>query len=548
MLCDACKHPLLPPDALPTPAQADALRQFLSSGALPLDPAHYQSQIATSVAGLARYDAEIGRVQETLGRLIADRLKLQEYADGLRAAMSPVRALPAEILGEIFTPFSRSCGSTTCDEELDNLAKVDLLDLSKVCSRWHRVILGTPRLWSDIVVDLEYWFEDHYWSEDPRFLHLLSTALERGAHHPLTLSFRDDASRRLEQTVSVLTLVAQYSQRWQQVSFRGRLSLLEHISHIKGKLDILGTLSLETWEEENLTDLFEIAPRLVSVNLDNIRLCPKLPWDQLHSLAWIDADSGDISDILGSIRKLSHSEATVELRRFDGFNGHLDLPAVTSTISSFLVELWPVDPGRNAGLAEIFACLTLPHLQKLFVARVDTSHGTIPWPVNHFGSLSLRSSFSDTLRVLEIPAVEIADDEIPAVEIADDELLRSLMSLGSLDRLVVADQQELEGLPEHVLVTDALLLRLTYTPDSQLIPNLTHLTCTSLFKFSANVYLDFVLSRIRRRAPGEEPFQCGLCHFRRTAYEFDPGVHQNLLELVERRELEFSIGEEGKGC
>ncbi|KAJ7147926.1 hypothetical protein C8R43DRAFT_1237109 [Mycena crocata] len=500
MLCDACKHPLLPPDALPTPARADALRQFLSSGALPLDTAHYQSQIATSVAGLARYDAEIGRVQETLGRLIADRLKLQEYADGLRAAMSPVRALPAEILGEIFTPFSRSqWRSTTCEEELANLAKVELLDLSKVCSRWHRVVLGTPRLWSDIVVDLDYWSED---AEE--FVHLLSTALERGAHHPLTLSFKDDASRTLEQNVSALTLVAQYSQRWQHISFRGRPSLLNHISHIKGKLNILGTLSLETWEEENLTDLFEIAPKLVSVNLDNIRLCPKLPWDQLHSLAWIDANSGDISDILGSIRKLSHSEATVELRRFDGFNGHLDLPAVTSTISSFLVELWPVDPGQ--------------------IVRCPRRH--LPW---HYSLARkplrvsfLRSSFSDSLRVLEIPAVEIADDE----------LLRSLMSLGSLDRLVVADQQELEGLPEHVLVTDALLLRLTYTPDSQLIPNLTHLTCTSLFKFSAN-------SAGRRTLPVWSPS---------FSYEFDPDVHAKLLELVERRELEFSIGEEGKGC
>ncbi|KAJ7121786.1 hypothetical protein C8R43DRAFT_1150876 [Mycena crocata] len=528
MLCDACKHPLLPPHALPTPEQTDSLRQFLMSGALPHDTSQYRAQIATSEAGLARYNAEIRRLQETVGGLFDDRYKLQHYADGLRAAVSPVRALPAEILGEIFAPFSQSHKSRSVKEELVGLAKPELLKLSKVCSRWRRVILGTPRFWSDITVNFDWWPEDP--SRHLRFLHFLSKALQRGAQHPLTLSFKDDVSRTFEQTVSALTLVAQYSQRWQQVFFQGRSSLFDHISHIKGKLDILETLSLQTWEEETLADLFEIAPRLtkVSVNLDNTRLCPKLPWHQLRSFTCIRANSEEISYVTGLMRNLSHPEAAVELHRFSGFKVHLDFPAVTSTISSFLVELWPnVDPG----LGEIFDCLTLTHLQKLFIVPVSTTKARIPWPVDHFESLSLRSFFCDTLRVLEI-----------RLAITEDELLRSLRSLGSLEHLIISDRPGFRNIPEHVLITDTFLLRLTPPPD--LIPKLRTFTCTSLYKFNADIYFNFVASRILAAQKPLEPFRCILRHFADTPHDFDSSAHQKLLELVQNGELELSIGEE----
>ncbi|KAJ7121742.1 hypothetical protein C8R43DRAFT_1150797 [Mycena crocata] len=394
----------------------------------------------------------------------------------------------------------------------------ELLELSKVCSRWHRVVLGTPRLWSDIAMDLDYWAD---LSEATSFLNFLRTFLERGAHHPLTISLIIDNGNTLEHEhcVSALTLVAEHSQRWKHMYYRGPLSGLDHISHIKEKLDILETLSHQTWEEETLADLFEVAPRLtrVSVHLENAQLCPKLPWDQLHSFTCIGAHSEEISYITGLMRNLSH---------FRKPPSNSAASTVTSTIYSFLIELWPsVDPD----LDEIFDCLTLTHLQKLFIVPVGATKAHIPWPVDHFESLSFRSSFCDTLRVLEIPAVDITEDE----------LLSSLASLGSLDRLVVSDQLEFGDLPEHVLITDTLLLRLTHP--SHLVPNLKTFMCTSLYQFSADVYFDFAVSRI---AAGEGPFQYSLRKFRKTSYESDPGVHQKLIELVDKGELEFSVGEE----
>ncbi|KAJ7121805.1 hypothetical protein C8R43DRAFT_1112177 [Mycena crocata] len=498
MLCDACKHPLLPPDVLPTPTQIHDLREFLSSGALPLDPSQYHSQIATSTAVLAQCDIQIKGLQETLGILLADRLKLQDHVDGLRAAMSPVRSLPSEILGEIFVSFSQSQRSGNVEEELDRLAKSDLLEVSKVCSRWHRVPLGTPRLWSDIAVNLDLWADEL--SEDNSHLNLLTTSLERGGNHPLTLSLTLENPLEREHAVSALTVLEQHSQRWQHMYYCGPSSGLDHISQIKGKLDILETLSLQSWqrEEEAVADLLEIAPRLtkVSLELGNIQFCLKLPWNQLRSFTCVGANSEEISYVTALMRNITHSEAAVELRRFNGFESHRDLPTVTCSISSFLVEMGrSYHPAYDSGLGEIFACLTCGNFL-----------------------------------------------EIPGVAITEDELLRSVRSLGSLERLVISDHLRFRDFLDHILITDTLLLHLTRTADSQLIPRLTHLTCRSLFKFSADVYFDFVVSRV---APGEEPFQCGLRYFAGTPPQYDPNTHRKLLELVEKGELEFSIEEEG---
>ncbi|KAJ7121770.1 hypothetical protein C8R43DRAFT_1112164 [Mycena crocata] len=536
MLCDACKHPLPRSDLLPTITQTKQLRELLRSGSLPPDPSHYRGQITTAAAAVAQYDIHIQRLQETLRGLLADRSELQEYADGLRAAISPVRSLPPEILGKIFTPFSGSEESRSSNEELRVLAKSELLELSKVCSYWYRVVVGTPRLWSDIAVNLDWWPEDL--SKQTPFRNLLTTSIERGGKQPLELTLRP-ASQETGHYGPAYTLLADHCQRWQHLSLFGPSASLGHLSCIKGNLDALETLVFQSWGEETSSDLFEIAPRLttVSLQLENSQFCPKLPWDQLCSVVCIELDIEDIPYITASLQKVSHPDAVFEIRRFHTVTNAIwtDIPAVTSTVSSLLVEVCPhTDPSRsNICLGRIFSCLTLPRLRKLFFVCGGLYKNRMPWPMNQFESLSSRSSFCNTLRVLEIPEVTITEDE----------LIRSVTTLGSLERLVISDQRKYDGLPEHVLITDALLLRLTHTSGSQLIPNLTHFTCTTFFKFSANIYFDFVVSRIRRLASDKVPFQCGLCHFQETAYDFDLDVQEKLLELVEKRELEFSIRE-----
>ncbi|KAJ7121804.1 hypothetical protein C8R43DRAFT_1241448 [Mycena crocata] len=486
MLCDACKHPLLHTDALPTAIQTQELREFHRSGAIPLDTAHYHSQIATSTMTLAQYDSQIQGLQETLGVLLVDRLKLQEYVDGLRAALSPVRSLPAEILGEIFTPFSKTGKSLSSNEEVRALAKSELLELSKVCSRWHHVVLRTPRLWSDIAVNLDLW--PGTLADCTLYLNLLGSFLERGTNHPMTISLTINNPHEFQIDVSAMTLLAQHSPRWQHLRFTGCLTALRLPPHnnIKGNLHVLETLAIDPWEEDTVVDIFEIAPGLREVEFaGDDGPCPPLPWSQLRLFSFTSAappmrNRGYApTSFMG---RLSHHDAAFEFRSFYAFEGfHRELPTVTSTIASLFLEVIPY--------------------------------------------------FGDIIRGFVL--------EIPEVTITEDELVRSVTSLASLQRLVISDQLELDGVPEHVLITDTLLVCLTRTADSQLIPRLKHFVCTSFLKFSADVYFDFVASR---SAVGETPFKCDLRPFAGNEREFDANVHQKLLEWVVRGDLEFRLG------
>ncbi|KAJ7138087.1 hypothetical protein C8R44DRAFT_551772, partial [Mycena epipterygia] len=97
---------------------------------------------------LAQYDVAIEGLQETLRGMLADRMKLQNYADGHRGVLAPVRRLPPEILCEIFASLSPSSSYIfNSAKELDNLSKFGLLQISQVCAHWRRLVMGTPRLW-----------------------------------------------------------------------------------------------------------------------------------------------------------------------------------------------------------------------------------------------------------------------------------------------------------------------------------------------------------------------------------------------------------------
>ncbi|KAJ7143129.1 hypothetical protein C8R43DRAFT_954264 [Mycena crocata] len=540
MLCYSCEHPLLPSGALPTPSQTLELRNFLRSLGAPLDPSYYHSQIAAAGATLSKYDTEIEQLQQTLQGMLSERSKLQDYVDGCRAALSPVRRLPPEILCEIFAPFSQSLRHSWHSDpgsfrpEAAGIAKLELLELSKVCSRWHRLIMGTPRFWSDVALNFASWPGE---PQDTLLLHLLKTFLDRGAHYPLTLSMRLTRYPQSAQQAA-LRLLAEHCQRWKHICFIGYLTCLQEISCIRGKLDILETLSFDLLHEGGAEDihLFEIAPKLTRVLFDPDSMrCPKLPWNQLSSFTF---QGGSIAGIESSIptlmHELSHPQAAFEFRSFGEWLPNIsEVPQITATITSFLVDM-ALDLIENIDDAEeslgrLMNCLTLP---RLCIFSVQAEADAVRWPMQQFESLSLRSSFQDTLRVLEIPGVMITEDD----------LISSLASCTSLERLVISDQRmHIHEIPDHILITDTLLQRLTLrsnSSDFRIVPRLKHFVCTSFFMFSAQVYLDLVVSRIGLVGV---PFYCVLSNLEDILLEFDHEVHQKLFDLVAKGELQFHL-------
>jgi hypothetical protein len=502
--------------------------------------------------------------------MLADRAKLQEYADGCRAVRSPVRRLAPETLCEIFALYTPESlpeySEPPCDDcddggdycrhlhEEKSLSMSHMILLSQVCFQWRIVVLGTPKLWSDITVTSYDWPHDSTDSVD--LINLLRTSLERGAHYPLNLSvtllFMDYMGRPAS-SKDLLQLLVEHSDRWRDMFLQvhHQIPILDTIRQAKGRLGMLERLDLRFVDdspEEPATgdldlDIFEIAPALRHVRFANLDLpaCPKLHWAQLRSFTYQYEPRQDVAAALALMYHLdAYPNVAFELRSLDawGHNLSLNLPQITSLIISFLIS-----PCTNRGphdaiqfLGDVLRSLTLPHLREFYFDReLELFRNAILWPMQQFESLSMRSAFRDTLRTLELPHVIITEDE----------LVRSLSSLDSLEHLVISDQLKTDSIPRNVLITNSFLLRLTTTPrspESRLVPKLKYFgACTSFFNFEAEVYLNFIVSRIE---PDGAQLHVVLRHFFGDPCELESDVLLALLALMRQGKLQFQLEED----
>ena len=81
---------------------------------------------------------------------------------------SAINSLPSEILCKIFLDYLPEGGSEVSVGSLSGTT----ITLSHVCSHWREVILGTPRLWSQLSLNLndEGWQEKHSWDQVVQFV------------------------------------------------------------------------------------------------------------------------------------------------------------------------------------------------------------------------------------------------------------------------------------------------------------------------------------------------------------------------------------------
>ncbi|KAJ6491036.1 hypothetical protein C8R45DRAFT_901342 [Mycena sanguinolenta] len=134
-----------------TPHTLACLTQLSSSNEPPVDAelsvVRPVAQITS--AHLALLDQEISRVKGRLRELEKEHTALSESHAQNMSILSPLRRVPTEILGEIFSwtlPLSLSHQSVV---DVENCPWV----LTHVCRRWRAVALSTPSLWSLIIVD-----------------------------------------------------------------------------------------------------------------------------------------------------------------------------------------------------------------------------------------------------------------------------------------------------------------------------------------------------------------------------------------------------------
>ncbi|KAJ7657208.1 hypothetical protein DFH06DRAFT_459200 [Mycena polygramma] len=535
-------------DLLPDATEEAQIRSLLRSH-FPLPP-HLKAKVSALADEFARSEKEIPRLRARLSAAEASHLALKERYERFRCLEAPIRLLPSELLLRIF----KSCEQDTTEsdpesrepvvsdsstaEALAELARKPLLTVSQVCTRWHDIVLGTPTLWNTIELDsvFELWFDKRAAKTARSLLQLI---LDRSGSAPLT--FGVTVMDRMH-CKGILKMLAQHCERWRKVSIYCRSSDLRSLRSIKGRLPLLEMLELEIHdppprpEEPFSVDLFELAPRLQSINVGG-RIPPSIGavhLDKLDAFGCLGQNARQVACALPFMARMPEGrEFRLELYVDDWMNGNnSDLPATTSDIANLSMDICDCFEREDStsALDSVFASLTLPHLRTLTFSSVETPCFLIPWTHSSFLALAARSSFSTHLESLCLCDVVVTEAE----------LLGALAVLPSLQHLEISDHRIIEeDGADQLLVTDSLFSALTlkFTPDApSLVPLLQSILCQSILQFDDHVYLEFVLFRLRN-ASNVGPFESRMYWLPGHCRAFDVGVATKLRELCIQKEL-----------
>ncbi|KII83264.1 hypothetical protein PLICRDRAFT_119641, partial [Plicaturopsis crispa FD-325 SS-3] len=135
--CRRCNAPLF---EIPEPIRTSPVPDVLGTNSVPPPskvPA-IRDLISKLAENLPRVETELARMQAVVDRLVLERDELKDMMEGHRDLLTPARALPPELLSQIFI----HC----LEEEEPSIDRAPLL-LGRVCRRWRSISLSTPELW-----------------------------------------------------------------------------------------------------------------------------------------------------------------------------------------------------------------------------------------------------------------------------------------------------------------------------------------------------------------------------------------------------------------
>ncbi|RDB27452.1 hypothetical protein Hypma_004120 [Hypsizygus marmoreus] len=248
--------------------------------------------IAYNQSDLAKIEARIAEVQDTLHSLVECRNQKQRRLSLFRGIVSPIRRLPRDVLAQIFL-FTREWKTkrSMLDSPVGPLHTRSPLVVTHVCSEWRRVALSMPILWATIEVHHRNYNSSipGSSSDDDERLH---TWLERtGAHHPLDITCSGPSHHKTEHAAAHLFWISPYAHRIKLLDLSDRVIGLPN-----RRFDILETLSLSDLDLSTLCadgvdqTLFPSLRRLLLRDCDEIIPPHFIPWSQLTHLS-LESDS-----------------------------------------------------------------------------------------------------------------------------------------------------------------------------------------------------------------------------------------------------------------
>jgi hypothetical protein len=349
-------------------------------------------------------------LENVLKDLRSRRVALAHFTQEHRAILAPVRRLPSEILGEVFS----LCLHHRWQDRVFDVREAPLL-ISQVCVGWRDAALSNAKLWSTISIVLQ----DSVESE----LALVETWLDRAGGHPLSIRLID-----LWQTAAhpVLDLILSRCDRWQHIELDVAPSFFDGLDSGLSTLESASFLTGAIWTQPMNT--FLQASRLHCLHIFS-HCMTQMPWSQLTELHAHELSPQKCVEIIRQTLNLISCELGFILG-----NDMEALPPPTCQIRLSQLRILRVFSSETGYL---FDNLTLPALLEIQLKQHDAQ--VTPW-IDPFISLLHRSSCA-------VQKLHLECDQ----PISDDRLIRFLQNTPSLITL------ELRGYAASNLGTRGLM-------------------------------------------------------------------------------------------
>ncbi|KAK0435727.1 hypothetical protein EV421DRAFT_1214967 [Armillaria borealis] len=271
-------------------APSPRISELLRSNDVPSDSelSNFRDIIKQGPRRIANLDQKIARTKAFLDTLCNDRDLVEANIADAKVLSSPVRRLPSDILRSIALETIPSPSEImSIFPAHDSLnTRISPWTLSQVCRTWRLTIVGSPELWSSILLEIRSGFDDPV-SSIGRPIFLLGLHLERSRNAPLTLLIGSVLS---DMDHPFLSLISSRASSIENLYFSSSsLSEIRGLTRSRGSWNMLYHLRIATFgirHVQEIYDMFEYAPnlRVVDMSVSEREELPLIPWVQLIRL------------------------------------------------------------------------------------------------------------------------------------------------------------------------------------------------------------------------------------------------------------------------
>ena len=319
----------------PTEHEVDLIRNSIATAKLEIEQLEIKQANNNNSPGFSPYD---------------DQINSYKLFIHLQSALL-FRQLPPEILQRIFRFFAEG------DENPSSYKPPWVL--GHVCQRWRDAAEANPNLWTHLPP-----IRLGNSCDVPRIYDCLLSLLRRCSGEPISffLYYEDD---RMDQPNPIVALLVDHCRQWEDVSLEVSGITIRRFFPIKNRLNSLHSLEISLPGRGDPVDVFESAPRLRSVRVNNLVSSNmlRLPWRQLTSYedrtTFGDGVFKAFRLVNSSLRQLKFSPNHDE--QLDSFTLFQWTPLTIPHLTTLCIEFWD----RRYKIKTLFDNLVLPALQTL---------------------------------------------------------------------------------------------------------------------------------------------------------------------------------------